>query len=63
MKHYSGDWSVVPDTTVIKNAIADFTTCPDSYGIDFGITDNGETVLIEVNDAWTLGCYGLQAHY
>ena len=63
MKHYSGDWSVVPDTTVIKNAIEDYTTCPDSYGIDFGITDSGETVLIEVNDAYAIGCYGLQAHY
>lgn len=35
---------------------------PDAYGIDFGVTKDGRTLLIEVNDAWALGCYGLESH-
>ena len=27
------------------------------YGINFGVTSKGETLLVEVNEA--LGCYGL----
>lgn len=63
MKHYAGDWSVSPDSEVIKSAIKDYTSAPDAYGIDFGVTDDGKTVLIEVNDGYALGCYGLQAYY
>ena len=37
----------------------DFTTAPAGYAIDFGLTDKGETLLIEVNDGYSLGCYGL----
>lgn len=27
--------------------------------MDFGVTDKGETVLIEVNDGFSIGLYGL----
>lgn len=30
-----------------------------SYTLDFGIMDDGETFLIEVNDGWAIGNYGL----
>lgn len=62
MKHYWGDPLVFPDSKIIISAIEDYTTAPDAYGIDFGVTDKGETLLIEVNDAWALGCYGLESH-
>lgn len=62
MKHYWGDPLILPDPKVIQNAIKDYTSAPDAYGIDFGVTKDGKTLLIEVNDAWALGCYGLESH-
>lgn len=58
-KHYKGDFRRIPDFAVIEAAVARFVTCPVSYGIDFGLTDDGRTLLVEVNDAYSLGCYGL----
>ena len=62
IKHYWGDPLIFPDPNVIQSAVKDYTSAPDAYGIDFGVTDSGQTLLIEVNDAWALGCYGLAAH-
>lgn len=62
VKHYWGNPLVFPDSKVIQRAIGDYTSAPDAYGIDFGVTSDGKTLLIEVNDAWALGCYGLESH-
>lgn len=62
VKHYWGNPLIFPDSRVIQNAIEDYTSAPDAYGIDFGVTKDGRTLLIEVNDAWALGCYGLESH-
>ena len=35
-------------------------TAPAGYGIDFGITDDGKTLLVEVNDGHSLGNYNLR---
>lgn len=61
-KHYWGDPIKFPDPIIIKQAIEDYKSAPNAYGIDFGILRDGKTVMIEVNDAWALGCYGLEAH-
>lgn len=31
------------------------------YGIDFGVLDDGRTALVELNDGYALGNYGLAA--
>jgi hypothetical protein len=31
-----------------------------AYGIDFGITSDSRTLLVEVNPAYALGCFGLK---
>lgn len=62
IKHYHGDPLRFPSCTTILESIEDYTSAPDSYGIDFGVLGDGRTILIEVNDAWALGCYGLEAH-
>lgn len=59
VRHYRGDWRVRPDPSVIEKAVHDFTSSPAGYAIDFGLTDKGSTLLIEVNDGYALGCYGL----
>ncbi|MCZ8254459.1 MAG: ATP-grasp domain-containing protein [Polaromonas sp.] len=52
-----------PDLALVNEAIRTWTAtsgsdCPRGYGIDFGVTDDGRTVLVEANDGWALGFYG-----
>jgi hypothetical protein len=58
--HYAGDAFHYPDPEVVRSAVRDFALeAPVAYGIDFGVTDEGRTLLVEVNDAYALGSYGL----
>ncbi len=59
VRPYKGDWRKHYDHRVIENAVNEFTSAPAGYAIDFGLTDDGRTLLIEVNDGYSLGCYGL----
>ncbi len=59
--HYQGELFGYPDPQVIQSAIADYSSAPAGYGIDFGVLTNGRTVLVEVNDGYSLGSYGLNA--
>jgi hypothetical protein len=59
---YSGDFRRFPKVEIIDAAIDEYTKCgaPIGYSIDFGITDKGDTLLVECNDGWSLGNYGLE---
>lgn len=60
IRPYKGDFfNYHYDFDVIKKAVLDHKTAPAGYAMDFGITDKGETILIEVNDGYALGSYGL----
>lgn len=59
VRRYKGDWRLHYDPNVIESAVKDFTDAPAGYAIDFGVTADGRTVLIEVNDGYSLGHYGL----
>lgn len=62
IKNYDGDAGLELDMEVVRNAIHDFensTQRTDAYGIDFGILANGKTALVEWNDGFALGSYGL----
>ena len=41
------------------SAIDEFKNSPVSYSLDFGVTDDGKTLLVEANDSHSLGNYGL----
>jgi hypothetical protein len=59
---YHGDVFRYPDPQVIKDAIADYSRiAPAAYGIDFGVLTTGRTVLVEVNEGYSLNPYGLEA--
>jgi hypothetical protein len=59
--HYKDDPLIFPDPAVIRAAIAAWgDAAPAGYGIDFGITNDGKTLLIEVNDGHSLGNYNLR---
>ena len=59
VRPYKGDWRKHYDYNVIENAVKEFSSAPAGYAIDFGITGDERTLLIEVNDGYALGCYGL----
>lgn len=59
IRRYKGNWRMHFDYKVVEKAVAQFTSAPKGYAIDFGLTDKGETLLIEVNDGYALGHYGL----
>ena len=59
IRKYRGDWKVYFDPKVVEEAIFKFTSAPNGYAIDFGLTDTGETLLIEVNYGYVLGSYRL----
>lgn len=61
IKHYINDFTVFPDIDYINKCIKAFKNCPIAYTLDVGITDKGETLLVECNDAWSIGNYGLDA--
>jgi hypothetical protein len=60
--HYAGDASKCLDRGQVDEAVACFEAsgdAPGGYGIDFGVLSTGQTALIEVNDGYSLGSYGL----
>lgn len=60
VRPYRGDWRLHFSPGVIESAVGRYANAPAGYGIDFGVTSSGETLLVEVNDGYALGSYGLQ---
>lgn len=59
-RRYKGDWSKAPDRSVVEAAVLAMSdTAPVAYCLDFGVTDTGETLLVEANDGFAMGPYGL----
>jgi hypothetical protein len=60
IKHYRGDIRIFPDVAVIDGCIRDFKDAPSGYSVDVGILSDGRTILIECQDGWSIGNYGLE---
>jgi hypothetical protein len=59
---YQGEVFCFPDPQVVQGAVRDHSpVSPAGYGIDFGVLTDGRTVLVEVNDGYSLGPYGLES--
>lgn len=58
-RKYKGNWRVLPNFEEVEYVIGNYDSQPISYAIDFGATEAGETQLIEVNDGYSIGTYGL----
>ncbi len=61
IRRYKGDWDKTINLEVVLNAIDDFKTQPKAFALDFGITENNETILVEANDGHSLGSYGISS--
>ena len=59
VRFYTGDYHAQFDATVIDEAIASWEDSPAAYGLDIGVTRDGRTLIVEVNDGYSLGNYGL----
>lgn len=60
--HYRGDPLLFPDKDEIREALLSFKMeegRPQACALDFGIVRGGETLLVEANDMFALGSYGL----
>jgi hypothetical protein len=59
---YQGEVFRYPDPQVVQGAVKDHRPfSPAGYGIDFGVLTDGKTVLVEVNDGYSLNPYGLES--
>jgi hypothetical protein len=59
VRRYKGDWSKAPDRNVVTRAAMAYGSAPAAYSLDWGVAADGRTVLVEANDAFALGAYGL----
>ena len=59
VRPYTGDYHVQFDPSVIYKAILCWKDAPIAYGLDIGVTWGGRTLVVEVNDGYALGNYGL----
>lgn len=57
--HYKGDPLRFPDVAVIQAAIEAFAERPIAFAMDWGITQSGQTLLVEVNDGYCFENVGL----
>lgn len=64
VKHYLGDPYLKLDESFVNEVhlAAKKNLKENSYSLDFGIKENGENFLIEVNDGWAIGNYGLSPY-
>jgi hypothetical protein len=60
-RRYKGDWSVAPSRDVVEAAVkAMGREAPHAYCLDWGVTADGKTFLVEMNEGYAFGHYGLQ---
>ncbi len=60
VRRYKGNWSVVPSKDiVIAGMKAMGRKAPHAYTLDWGVTDDGRTLLVEANDGYSFGHYGM----
>jgi len=59
-RHYSGDFTVSPNYDYAQNVIEiNKKNFPVAYTVDIGVLASGESVVVEFNDMWAIGNYGM----
>jgi hypothetical protein len=60
LQRYKGHFFKVPDQTIVESAVkAMGRHAPHAYCLDFGVTDDGKTLLVEATEGFAFGHYGL----
>ncbi|HVF85599.1 MAG TPA: ATP-grasp domain-containing protein [Abditibacteriaceae bacterium] len=60
--HYKGDPLLFPNAQRIEEVVAACQNPVVAYSVDVGLDEKGETWLVEMNDAYALGHYGLPSY-
>lgn len=61
---YKGCWGLAPSRSVLEEAVDEMTPhAPAAYCLDWGIAAWNETILVEMNDGFSFGGYGLHPGY
>lgn len=64
VRQYAGELFTLPSEQVVKDMIRTYTQAPPSYTLDVGLTEQGDTVVIEAHPFVSCGVYGFnQEHY
>lgn len=58
-RFYRGDFRLAPDYTVADLFLETIDDPPVAYSLDLGVNVTGKTCVVEVNDAFSLGHYGM----
>lgn len=59
LRPYSGDPLLFPDADAVRAAAAAWRDAPAGYALDVGVVEDGRTLVVEVNDGYAVGAYGL----
>ena len=57
--NYNGDYRINPDYNYVDKLIDKYDNQPVAYTIDIAILIDGNITVIEFNDFWAIGSYGL----
>jgi hypothetical protein len=63
IRHYAGEPALRVDEAQVERAVRlleDAGEGTSAYGVDFGLLETGQTALVEWNDGFSLGSYGLE---
>ncbi|PZR31902.1 MAG: DUF4343 domain-containing protein [Azospira oryzae] len=59
VRSYKGDWRAQFNYKIIEEAVESYEDQPAGYALDFGLTKDNRLLLVEANDGYSLGNYGL----
>lgn len=59
---HSGDPLLFPNGQIIRQTLGAYSMPPAGYSADFGVTQDGRTLLIEINEGYSLGSGHLKAN-
>ncbi len=57
--NYKGRLDKIIDFDVARGVLKAWEKQPVAFSLDMGLTDDGKTLIVEINDAFALGNYGL----
>jgi hypothetical protein len=61
-RRYKGDWGLAPDRVFVEQMVEAFKPdAPRAYTLDVGVLEDRSCALIEVNDGFSFGHYGLDS--
>jgi hypothetical protein len=61
--NYAGDFELIPNYDYVRQVIASYASAPIAYTVDVAVVKDKDYIyndIIEVNDFWAIGNYGLK---